>query len=41
MIVGGIPLYLRVRDLNKDPNATNLDTIYVDSHLCAPLHYDP
>ncbi|MFQ5920052.1 MAG: FG-GAP repeat domain-containing protein, partial [Thermoplasmata archaeon] len=29
-IIGGLPLYLRVRDLNRDPNATDLDTIYVD-----------
>lgn len=28
--VGGVPLYLRVRDLNRDPNATQLDTVYVD-----------
>ncbi len=29
-IVGGVPLYLRVRDLNRNPNATQLDTVYVD-----------
>ncbi|MDX1534094.1 MAG: VCBS repeat-containing protein, partial [Thermoplasmata archaeon] len=29
-IVGGSPLYLRVRDTNRDPNATSLDQIYLD-----------
>ncbi len=39
--VGGLPLYLRVKDANRDPNATDIDTVYVDHMFVRRYITDP